>query len=113
MWKAFKARYSSCTSPLSIQIPLQVGLVPTDLYEIDEPDDSMKNAKRFERLWEEEKRRCHVANVKKDKKTPLKPSLSRVAWQFGRTRFILSLTLVVLSSFFQFVGPVSQQMQIL
>merc|ERR1711915_501444 len=55
MWKAFK-----------------VGLVPTDLYQIDEPDDAMKNAKRFERLWEEEKRRCHDANVKKDKKTPIK-----------------------------------------
>jgi len=94
-----------------VKFPLQVGLVPTDLYQIDEPDDAMKNAKRFERLWEEEKKRCHDANVKKDKKIPIKPSLSRVAWQFGRTRFILSLTLVVLSSFFQFVGPVSQQLQ--
>lgn len=82
--------------------------MPTDLYEIDEPEDAMKNAERFERLWEAEQEKCRMKNAKSHPESePIKPSLSRVAWQFGRTRFIISLLLVVLSMFFQFAGPVS------
>ena len=81
--------------------------MPSDLYEIDEPEDAMKNAERFERLWEAEQDKCRKKNANINTKSePMKPSLSRVAWQFGRTRFIISLLLVVLSMFFQFAGPV-------
>ena len=47
----------------------QVGLVPTDLFDITGPDDAARNAKRFERIWEEEKQRCENSSQK--------PSLSR------------------------------------
>ena len=47
----------------------QGGLVPTDLFDIGGPDDAARNAKRFERIWEEEKQRCE--------NTPQKPSLNR------------------------------------
>ena len=86
-----------------------MGLVPTDLYETDQPEDAMKNAERFERLWVEEKDKSRQLNASRDPKSePIKPSLSKVAWQFGKTRFIISLTLVVLSMFFQFAGPVRE-----
>ena len=49
--------------------PSQVGLLPTDLFDITGPDDAARNAKRFERIWEEEKQRC--------KHNSQKPSLSR------------------------------------
>ena len=69
----------------------------------------MKNAERFERLWEEEKDKSRQLNANRDPKSePIKPSLSKVAWTFGKTRFIISLTLVVLSMFFQFAGPVEE-----
>ena len=107
----------------------QGGLVPTDLFDIGGPDDAARNAKRFERIWEEEKQRCE--------NTPQRPSLNRsnftyskstrtcahlqptcilwhwsvpnhrAAWRFGRTRFLISLFLVSLSMFFQFFAPVS------
>ena len=47
----------------------QVGLLPTDLFDITGPDDAAMNAKRFERIWEEEKETS--ANKSQ------KPSLSR------------------------------------
>ena len=47
----------------------KVGLLPTDLFDITGPDDAGRNAKRFERIWEEEKQRC--------KNSSQKPSLSR------------------------------------
>ena len=47
----------------------QVGLVPTDLFDITGLDDAARNAKRFERIWEEEKQRCENSSQK--------PSLSR------------------------------------
>ena len=70
----------------------------------------MKNAERFERVWEEEKRRCQKINEDKKSKQEkhVRPSLSRAAWQFGRTRFIVCLVLVVISMFLQFAGPVSK-----
>ena len=85
----------------------QVGLLPADVYDLDQPEDAMKNAKRFERLWESEKKRCITINSTRDQKEELiEPSLSRVAWQFGKTRFLIALILVVLSMVFQFTGPV-------
>ena len=85
-----------------------MGLLPTDLYKTDEPEDAMKNAERFERLWEEEKYKCKQLNGTRDLQLePVRPSLSRVAWQFGKTRFLIALILVVLSMFLQFVGPVA------
>ena len=66
-------------SGCSAQLPLiddcqlafapQVGLLPTDLFDITGPDDAARNAKRFERIWEEEKQRCENNSQK--------PSLSR------------------------------------
>merc|ERR1711892_311954 len=89
MWKAFR-----------------VGLLPSDIYETDEPEDAMKNAQRFERLWEEEKDKCKRLSETRDLKSePVKPSLSRVAWQFAQTRFLIAFFLVILSMFFQFAGP--------
>ena len=85
----------------------QVGLLPADVYDTDQPEDAMKNAKRFERLWESEKKRCTRINSTRDQKEEhIHPSLSRVAWQFGKTRFLIALILVVLSMVFQFTGPV-------
>ena len=84
-----------------------MGLLPTDLYKTDEPEDAMKNAARFERLWNCEIDKCKEENEKRNSKSDeKKPSLSRVAWQFGRTRFIVCLFLIVLSMLFQFAGPV-------
>ena len=52
-----------------IAFAAQVGLLPTDLFDINGPDDAARNAKRFERIWEEEKQRCENNSQK--------PSLSR------------------------------------
>ena len=84
-----------------------MGLVPSDVYETDEPEDAMKNAERFERLWEAEKDKCKRLSETRDLRSePVKPSLSRVAWQFAQTRFLIAFLLVILSMFFQFAGPV-------
>ena len=84
-----------------------MGLVPTDVFETDQPDDAIRNAARFERLWEAEKRKCKEANEDRDRNSDqVKPSLSKVVWQFGKTRFLITIFLVTLSMFFQFVGPV-------
>ena len=55
----------------------QGGLVPTDLFDIGGPDDAARNAKRFERIWEEEKQRCE--------NTPQKPSLNRSNFKFCKS----------------------------
>ena len=34
------------------------------------------------------------------------PTIARAIWQFGRTRFVVALLLVVFSMIFQFAGPV-------
>ena len=49
-----------------------------------------------------------LANMKRDENKQMTPSLSKVAWRFGRTRFIISLFLVMLAMVFQFLGPVKQ-----
>lgn len=49
--------------------PLQVGLLPSDLYDITGPEDAANNAERLERIWAEERRRCEG--------TAQEPSLSR------------------------------------
>ena len=107
----------------------QGGLVPTDLFDIGGPDDAARNAKRFERIWEEEKQRCENTSQRpslnrsnftfcKNTRTclHLQPTCilwhwslpnHRAAWRFGRTRFLISLFLVSLSMFFQFFAPVS------
>ena len=53
-------------------------------------------------------REVKLANMKRDENKQLTPSLSKVAWRFGRTRFIISLFLVMLAMVFQFLGPVKQ-----
>ena len=90
MWKAFRVKSVSfwylpifhfhnveslqgkkCLLLIFANFPFtaKVGLLPTDLFDITGPDDAARNAKRFERIWEEEKQRC--------KNSSQKPSLSR------------------------------------
>ena len=57
----------------------QGGLVPTDLFDIGGPDDAARNAKRFERIWEEEKQRCE--------NTPQKLSLNRSNFTFCKSTY--------------------------
>ena len=66
---------------------------------ISSEDEAKINAERLERLWKDEKNKC------KENGTP--PSLSRVVWRFGKTRFIIALILVFFAMILQFVTTVS------
>ena len=75
-----------------------------DIPSLSSEDDARLNAERFAKLYKEEVERCKTLNINSDNK--VKPSLARVAWRFGKTRFIVALVLVMLSMVFQFLGPV-------
>ena len=49
-------------------------------------------------MWTDEKMQC--------KENDTMPSLSRVVWRFGKTRFIIALILVFLAMILQFVTTV-------
>ena len=78
-----------------------------DIPSLSSEDDARINAERFAKLYEEEVQRCKTININKDSDNKVKPSLAKVAWRFGKTRFIVALVLVMLSMVFQFLGPVS------
>ena len=59
----------------------------------------------MQRIWDEEVLATKLTRKNKDEDT--KPSLSRVVWRFGRTRFLIAIWLVFISEILQFVGPVS------
>ena len=63
------------------------------------------HAERMQRIWDEEVLATKLRRKNKDEDT--KPSLSRVVWRFGRTRFLIAICLVFISEILQFVGPVS------
>ena len=65
---------------------------------ISSEDEAKINAERLERLWKDEKNKC--------KEKGDTPSLSRVVWRFGKTRFIIALILVFLAMILQFVTTV-------
>ncbi|MEE6470444.1 hypothetical protein FKM82_008972 [Ascaphus truei] len=66
-----------------------------DLWGLPCHESSDVNCQRFQRLWEEELR-------KRGKK---KASLSLVAWRFCRTRSLLALVSVIITTVANFIGP--------
>ena len=59
----------------------------------------------MQRIWDEEVLAAKLARKNNSEET--KPSLSKVVWKFGRTRFLIAIFLVFISEILQFVGPVS------
>ena len=66
----------------------------------------------MQRIWDEEVLAAKLAR-KNNSDDEAKPSLSRVVWRFGRTRFLIAIWLVFISEILQFVGPVSIFMKII
>ena len=59
----------------------------------------------MQRIWDEEVLAAKL--TRKNNSDETKPSLSKVVWKFGRTRFLIAICLVFISEILQFVGPVS------
>ena len=59
----------------------------------------------MQRIWDEEVLAAKLARKNNSEET--KPSLSKVVWKFGRTRFLIAICLVFISEILQFIGPVS------
>ena len=83
---------------------VQSGLTSADILPLSSEDDARRNAERMQRLWDEEVAACKLAST-----DTARPSLSRVVWRFGKTRFLVALCLVFFSMIFQFIGPVRKQ----
>ncbi|CAL8122454.1 unnamed protein product [Orchesella dallaii] len=77
MWKAFRQ-----------------GLTASDLWELKDVDKAEPNAKRLNRLWNEEKLQAGK-----------QASLVKAVWRFGKTRFYVCIFLMIFSVIFQFLGP--------
>ena len=75
----------------------RTGLTKLDLHTIPEGDQARDNAERLQRFWDEELTLTGGEN----------PSFGRAVWRFARTRFIVAVTLLVISTLAQFLGPVS------
>ena len=80
MWRAFRR-----------------GLSIEDVYDLSVDDDCKTNAACIAELWYEEKK--HHG----------KPSFKSVIWRFGKSKFILGMFLMVLTSITQFLGPVNEK----
>ena len=83
---------------------VQSGLTSADILPLSSEDDARRNAERMQRLWDEEVAACKLVTT-----DTARPSLSRVVWRFGKTRFLVALCLVFFSMIFQFIGPVRKQ----
>ena len=72
-----------------------------DLYGLQGRDQAITNARRLQRLWEEEVDRC--------KKSEKKPSLLKCVFRFISTRLWISTILFMIAIILQFIAPVNHQ----
>ncbi|CAG7725355.1 unnamed protein product [Allacma fusca] len=73
---------------------LRSGLTKDDLWELHDNDKAERNARRLNRLWEQEK-------IRKGRDA----SFFRCVWQFGKTRFFVCIFLMLFTVIFQFLVP--------
>ena len=106
MWKAMKVSSFPFLSSWLDYLKFKTGLTNEDILPLSGEDDARRNAERMQRIWDEEVLAAKLTR-KNNSDDEAKPSLSRVVWRFGRTRFLIAICLVFISEILQFVGPVS------